>query len=478
MRHKSKKILLALFILILLVLVGYFVLAYYYRNTFSLNTWINGVYCTGKSVEDVNAELLSVLEAPIIVVMDKEGASYEIPLENAEYSGDYMIPLRDFLWKQDPYLWIDNVTLHKNHTLQPAISYNEEKLRDLWEALPFVKAERERKDGISIEYSKETGYYLEEGIYDRIHLDKAYGMFIKAIQEGEKLVVYDDTVYYDVPLNTEQQETWKCWKKIDSYQSTGLYYDMGEDKICLDEALMASFLLKEEGMLLTEEENLIVDEDAVDAFVEELASKYDTLGKEREFLTTEGDTVKVSGGIYGFKMNQKAEKAFLKDYLTQVINGQVLSEEIRMEEGEFYHQPSYEQAGLVQGTNDIGNTYIEVDMSNQMLYYYQNGELQLETAIVTGNMRRRMDTPAGVNYVYAKQKNRTLRGPGYASFVKYWMPVKGSIGIHDASWRDEFGGDIYLTGGSHGCINLPTDKAGELYDMAEIGTPVVMYYRD
>ena len=74
-----------------------------------------------------------------------------------------------------------------------------------------------------------------------------------------------------------------------------------------------------------------------------------------------------------------------------------------------------------------------------------------------------------------KQKNRVLRGPGYASPVKYWMPVKGGIGIHDARWRKEFGGDIYLTDGSHGCINMPPSKAKELYNMLSIGDRVVLH---
>ena len=55
------------------------------------------------------------------------------------------------------------------------------------------------------------------------------------------------------------------------------------------------------------------------------------------------------------------------------------------------------------------------------------------------------------------------------------MPVYKGVGMHDASWRDEFGGDIYQNEGSHGCINLPTDKAEELYGYVEIGTPVVIY---
>ena len=132
----------------------------------------------------------------------------------------------------------------------------------------------------------------------------------------------------------------------------------------------------------------------------------------------------------------------------------------------------------MRGKDDIGSTYVEVDMTAQKLYYYEDGELVLETDVVTGNMRRRMGTPQGVNYVYNKQKNRVLRGPGYASPVSFWMPVKGNIGLHDAGWRSEFGGEIYRTGGSHGCINLPKDMASQLYEAVEVGTPVIMFYTE
>ena len=59
--------------------------------------------------------------------------------------------------------------------------------------------------------------------------------------------------------------------------------------------------------------------------------------------------------------------------------------------------------------------------------------------------------------------------------MKYWMPFNGNIGLHDASWRDAFGGHIYYMKGSHGCINLPTQKAAEIYDQVEKGEAVVVY---
>ena len=196
--------------------------------------------------------------------------------------------------------------------------------------------------------------------------------------------------------------------------------------------------------------------------MDRLADEYDTVGGTRYFQATRGENVKVEGGIYGNRIDRKAEKEYLKQAFT--------------EQREEMHVPSYIQEGRQQGKNDIGDTYIEVDMGEQMMYYYRNGKLELETPIVTGNTGRRWGTPEGVNYVYAKGRNRILRGPGYESPVNFWMPVKGNIGIHDAAWRSEYGGEIYKSAGSHGCINTPYDAMSDLYEMVEIGTPVVMFY--
>ncbi|MDE7006624.1 MAG: L,D-transpeptidase, partial [Lachnospiraceae bacterium] len=177
---------------------------------------------------------------------------------------------------------------------------------------------------------------------------------------------------------------------------------------------------------------------------------------------TRGDIVTVEGGIYGNEIDRKAEKEYLFAAFLEKRN------EI--------HVPFYKQMARKQGKDDIGDTYIEVDMTNQMMYYYKDGELTIETPVVTGNTSLRRGTPTGTNYVYNKQKNRVLRGADYASPVKFWIPVKGAIGIHDASWRGKYGGEIYKTNGSHGCINTPLEEVTKLYDMVEIGTPCVMFY--
>lgn len=111
----------------------------------------------------------------------------------------------------------------------------------------------------------------------------------------------------------------------------------------------------------------------------------------------------------------------------------------------------------------IENTYIEIDISDQMLYFYQDNNLILSSPVVTGMS----DTPTynGYFYIYYKETDAVLKGinDDYEQPVNFWMPFDGGIGLHDALWRDNFGGNIYQFNGSHGCVNLPYEVALYLY---------------
>ena len=122
----------------------------------------------------------------------------------------------------------------------------------------------------------------------------------------------------------------------------------------------------------------------------------------------------------------------------------------------------------------VGNTYVEVNIGKQRMWYYKNGKLLVETPVVTGN-KGSNDTPKGYFTMYQRARNTTLVGPGYASPVDYWMAFSGGCGIHDASWRSEFGGSIYKGNGSHGCVNTPYNAVKTIYNNSDYGTPVIVY---
>ncbi len=472
MKRIAKTFLLIFLLFLLMLLIGYFLLAYYYREGFGLNTWINGVYCTGKTVDEVNAELLSKTETPILMITGRDGDSIAIDLTQIGYQEDFYASLNQYKEEQKPWRWIDNILFDKKYELTPGVTYDEELLREAFNGLEMIQREGQRPMDYKLENSR-NGYYLYDGLSSRMDIEKVYQAVKEAVETGESaLDLRDGDYYYDMPLSEEQKELKVLSERLAAFQSCNIVYDMGDETIPLDAGTMSRFLTVKEHagqfeVATDENGEFVLKEAAVVAFVAELAEEYDTYGKEREFQSTRGDIITVEGVTYGTKLNQEAEVTYLMEHL--------LLGESHTDEQQF-HIPTYEHEGVVRGRDDIGTTYIEIDMTEQKMYYYRDGELALETDVVTGNTSRRWGTPEGVNYVYAKQKDRVLRGEGYASPVKYWMPVKGNIGIHDANWRDEFGGTIYQRSGSHGCINTPTEKMAELYDMVEIGTPVVMFY--
>ena len=134
--------------------------------------------------------------------------------------------------------------------------------------------------------------------------------------------------------------------------------------------------------------------------------------------------------------------------------------------------------------NPYGHTCVEVNLSAQTIRVWQGETLYLESPCVTG-YKGVHDTSAGNFRIQSMETDRYLQGYNdngtkYKSYVNYWMPFNGGQGLHDANWRgtahENFGGQIYVTDGSHGCVNLPYDVAEALYSIAYVGMPVHTHY--
>ncbi len=469
----------------LLLILGVFTgLSWYYRDTFAVNTWINGVYCTGLTIDEANAELLRGAEAPLLVLRDLQGREYVLDLADAGYQADYREALGACLEGQWDGQWTDRLlSPQEGEELPVTVSWDGEKLEEMILALPFVQEERERPAAVSI-LPAEGGWELIDGTRHRLSEER----LLKALRESLKRELAADSqrgpgespsltvdladwdCYEDRPDTPEDRRTRERYERLQAFLKGGPVYDMGAEKVEFSPVRMGEFLEKDgEGMPAEDlRGNFRIRREAVLAFVDRLGDAYDTAGTVLSFTATGGDQVEVPYVTYGTLLDREAETEYLTKALEALGRGEPLPER--------NHIPQYLQQGFVRGRNDIGDTYIEVDMTRQMLYYYVEGELALESEVVTGSARRRMDTPEGVNYVYDKERNRTLRGADYATFVRYWMPVIRHVGLHDASWRGSFGGEIYKTGGSHGCINLPPEAAARLYELVEIGTPVITFY--
>ena len=140
-------------------------------------------------------------------------------------------------------------------------------------------------------------------------------------------------------------------------------------------------------------------------------------------------------------------------------------------------EPEYAHYAKSRKKNDIGDTYVEVDLGSQYMWFYKNGKTLVSTPVVTGNTSLGRGTPTGVYYILYKTTDYTLTGENYASHVDYWLPFTHSgVGIHDASWRSSYGGGIYTYDGSHGCVNTPYNAVRTIYNNIESTYPVVVHW--
>ncbi|MGN0385886.1 MAG: L,D-transpeptidase family protein [Lachnospiraceae bacterium] len=453
----------AVFILAALAAV-YVLIGSLYSDTFYPGTFVNDIYSTGKTIVEMNKELkrTQTTEIFVVVVEDRE---YEIKLQDIGYLTDYSKELLKIKEKQTSLFWAEGLFRQSRYFIEPKITFSKEALQQVCDASgifqDFVKEP-------VVEIRKGEAYELYDGMQHTLSVEKTMEKISDSLSKGEFCIDVSDC-FENLEYTAAMERNLIMWEKVKMFQNCGVTYDMGDEKIELTPEITSGFLkVNDKGEFVGDGTGYLApDEEAIDAFVNSLCERYDTFGKPHTFKTTAGDVIEIEGGTYGNKLDYEAEKAYLLNLFTG---------ENQRKDTKENHIPAYEQEAYVRGYDDIGDTYVEVDMGAQKLYYYEEGELLIETDVVTGNLRNKCDTPTGVNYVYFMQRNRTLRGPNYATPVSYWMAVNGHIGLHDANWRKEFGGEIYKTNGSHGCVNIPKKTAGELYELLTVGVPVVMFY--
>ena len=209
--------------------------------------------------------------------------------------------------------------------------------------------------------------------------------------------------------------------------------------------------------------------------MKELADEVDTVYKEHPFTTHEGDEIMVPGkGYYGYRIDKTNEQ----DQLWEELD----------ENEQLEREPVYwrTEAAEPDDNHGFGSDYVEVDLSQQHLWIYEDGEVILETDVVSGLNDKEHRTPAGAYFAYDKKTDTVLRGDkqddgewGYETPVKYWIRLTDTgIGLHDADWRYSFGGNIWKWNGSHGCINIPKNVMPTIYELVYENMPIVVHYGD
>lgn len=447
----------------------YVAISVYFMSHFFVNTKINGKNFSGKTASDVEKYLQTNIKDYKLTILENEGRQDVI--SGSEIGLEYRAgtETEKLLKDQNGFAWPKAFFTENSRKVSVNVSYNEESLNQRISQLSCLQTEQTPAENAKPEFDGNQ-YVIKPEVYgnavDKERLTEQVKVHITEFQPQLDMV---ETKCYAKPKYVEDsKEVQEACDAMNKYVNASITYPMNEP-VVVDKALISQWLQVDGEMKVS------LNTEAMKQWFTAFGDEYDTQGTTRTFTTPAGKSATVTGGTYGWSIDEDTELVNLQN---SILNGEVVTRE-----------PAYYAGGTAAAHSgqDWGNTYAEVDMSAQHMWYIQNGQVVLETDVVTGEPIPSKITPEGVYSLMWKQPNSVLVGdinpdtgePAYRTKVKYWMQVTSSgVGFHDAIWQTAFGGTLYqIPGtGSHGCINMPLDQAGALFNMIEPGTTVIFHW--
>jgi len=311
------------------------------------------------------------------------------------------------------------------------------------------------EDGSYRIHSEQAGTILrEETVREGLKTQTSLISFGAAAQLQQSFEL-TDTECYHVPEITVENAGFdpaaELTSALDSMEIRVVFHT-GEE--VLDKNALAELVV------LDESGEVRLAEDKVDALLGSWAQTYNTYDTPYLFNSYAGGVVPIEFLSCDYELNTQQLRNAIFDLIIAQQSGTLEAP---------YN--CYDEDG---NPFAVENTYVEVDIANQQMTYYKDGELIVNTDVVTGRVGASR-TPTGLYYSHDKRVNRWLVGDDYCVFVKYWIRIWKAYGLHDASWRTIFGGDQYIVNGSHGCVNTPEEAMAKIYENIVDGTPVLVF---
>lgn len=431
----------------------------YLHHKFLPNTFVNGIDMSFHTVEEAEKRISDWVENYQMELEERGGDRETITAEQLGYRYVSKGEVESFQKDQKTYLWPVSIWKSSEYQFESSTEFDEKKLNEVIRGLKCCDRKQETAPtDAHIKFNGTTYEIVKETQGKKIKKKRLKSVLAAAAAASENVVSLEEKKCYAAPAIKEDDPLLnKTVRNMNRFAKSRIVYKFGAEQDILDGSIISKWLSCDE------KGNVTLDEEKIGLYVDYLAERYDTYGKGRKFTTHDGSEIIVEGGRYGWLIDREAETEELKEW---IYNG---SRRTRV--------PVYAQTAVSRENSDLGESYVEVDLTNQHVWMYMEGNEIVSTEMVSGTYTdpsRR--TPPGTYTIYYKKSPAVLKGADYENNVSYWMPFNGGIGLHDANWRGSFGGSIYQYSGSHGCINLPTGAAAEIYENIYSGMPVICYY--
>lgn len=443
-------------VFILFVIIIYLLFSLFFINHFHFNTQINGVDVSLKSRDEIKDLFINHIHNYELKLIERNGMPEIISVENLGIYYNDKNNISDVYKIQNSAMWIISLFKKQKYYINDLYIFNHEIFENKINDLNCLNHEIIIPKNASFIYVNGSYKIIKEVWGNKINKGFLKENIKNSILLGEQILHLGKNNCYENPKYTMiSDKTMETYYMLSKYLNTKITYVFGNRKEILNKDIINKWFI------INKDLEIYIDEAEVLDYVKNLSKKYDTMGTTRNFKTSTGKTVEVKGGLYGWKIDAWAETEAL---IKNIILGEVIEKE-----------PVYIQKAQSRDENDIGATYVEINITKQHLWFYKSGKLLVHSNIVSGNPNKGHQTVLGTYALNYKQENTILKGEDYETNVNYWMPFFGNIGIHDARWRYAFGNEIYEHAGSHGCINVPLYVAKIIFENIETGVPIVCY---
>lgn len=476
-----KKVLKTIIVICLVLLAGAGIASGIYlkqqwdRTTYFKNTTINGFDASEKTPKEMLTLLTKSYSAPMIRIQEQGEESITASLADLGYEVDQVTLLKaleEALGQQKSSVMVLITSLLQGNGFQITIPFSYDEGVFLG-AVNVGALKNERIISVDAEmiYDAEgKNYYIQPEIVGNELADADLQAVVKeqvdALVEAKEpqqdlTIDIPDSIYVKPQVTHDDIELNNLCNIYNQYVKAQITYLLGEEKVVLGWDTIQNWLIIEDG-------SAELDHEAMYIYAMELAKKYNTIYYQREFQTSVGTTVTFPGNLneYGYLVDEDGE---FNQMLLDIQSNSAVERE-----------PVYSHSGYKRnGVDDLSGTYVEVNLTAQHIWFYKDGELIVESNIVSGDVSEKTETQTGVFPLAYKESPSVLTGgnaeDGWETDVTYWMPFFDGQGLHDATWRSSFGGSIYQNNGSHGCVNLPFDTAKKIYENIDAGVAIILY---
>lgn len=459
-KHKKKKRVIRTVMMILfgIVILCYFGGVAYFYNHFSCDTTLNGYDISYKDISEVDAVMQNKMNAYVLNVKFKNGQE-TVHVGDGNLSVQLEDSVKNIKRRQNPFLWFVDIFQSDNYTTDYVVSYDEKEMREYISGMEYMKSYN-MEPSVNAKVRMENGevVLIPDVTGTELKAESVYAVVFAALNAYEtEADIEAGNCYVPAKITRQSEVIAKGMRNAENFLSINAEYDFDGYKVQISKEDLSTLAY------VDNRGNIVISRTNVECYAREFAEKYSTSYTDRKFRTHDSRTITVYGGYYGWQLAPEQEAEELYNLLC--------------EQQSFTKEPACEHRGYAYGEdNDIGKTYVEVDLSDQHVYVYIDGRMEFDTPCVSGKSSQGYGTPGGLFGITYKALNVTLKGADYETPVTFWMPFNGGIGMHDATWRGSFGGGIYYYDGSHGCVNLPYSAAATIFNMVEPGMPVVCYW--